>query len=57
LGGNLIYSSYGDVEKDVLEKKVHPLDLKNAVAREINLLLKNFRENKKLKEFHSLAYN
>ena len=57
MGGNLIYSSYGDVEKDVLEKKVHPLDLKNAVAREINLLLKNFRENKKLKEFHSLAYN
>lgn len=56
-GGNLVYSSYEEVEKDVLEKKVHPLDLKNAVAREINILLKNFRENKKLKEFHSLAYN
>ncbi len=56
-GGNLVYSSYEEVEKDVVEKKVHPLDLKNAVAREINLLLKNFRENKKLKEFYSLAYN
>lgn len=56
-GGNLIYSSYEEVEKDVLEKKVHPMDLKNAVAKEINILLKNFRENKKLRELHSLAYN
>ncbi len=56
-GGNLIYSDYLEVEKDVLEKKVHPLDIKVGVAKEINILLKNFRENKKLKEFHSLAYN
>jgi tyrosyl-tRNA synthetase len=37
-GGNLIYSSYSEVEKDVLEKKVHPMDIKNGVAKEINFL-------------------
>lgn len=31
-GGNVVYSSYGDLEKDYAEKKLHPMDLKNAVA-------------------------
>ena len=30
---------------DFLDKKLHPLDLKNAVAKEINVLLKVFRKN------------
>jgi tyrosyl-tRNA synthetase len=55
-GGNIIYSFYSEVEKDVLEKKVHPMDIKNGVAKEINLLLENFRKNEKLKKFHILAY-
>ncbi|MBU1252434.1 MAG: tyrosine--tRNA ligase, partial [Nanoarchaeota archaeon] len=36
-GGNLSYGSYEELERDVLAKKIHPLDLKNAVAKEINL--------------------
>lgn len=31
-GGNLTYTSYADLEKDYAEKKLHPMDLKNAVA-------------------------
>ena len=45
-GGNLTYTSYGQIEKDYAENKLHPLDLKNAVAREINDLLKPFRKSK-----------
>lgn len=55
-GSDLKYSSYAEVEKDFVSKKLHPLDLKNAVAREINILLKNFRESRKLKELHKAAY-
>ncbi len=55
-GGNLEYFDYKEVEKDFVAKKIHPLDLKNSVAREINFILKNFRENKKLHELHSKAY-
>ena len=56
-GGNLEYKTYARLEEDFVAKKVHPLDVKNAVAKEINKLLKNFRENKKLHELHSAAYN
>jgi tyrosyl-tRNA synthetase len=55
-GGNLEYSSYEKIEKDFIEKKLHPLDLKNAVASEINNLLKDFQSNKKLKKLHESAY-
>ena len=55
-GGNLEYKDYGSVEKDFIDKKLHPLDLKNAVAKEINILLENFRNDKKLHELHELAY-
>ena len=56
-GGDLIYVNYEDVERDFKNKKLHPLDLKNAVAKEINALLKNFREDKKIVELHNLAYD
>ena len=52
-GGNLEYSSYEAVEKDFVDKKLHPLDLKNAVANEITDLLKSFQ--KKRKEIEKLA--
>ena len=45
-GGNLEYSSYSEIEQAFVKKELHPLDLKNAVAKEINVLLKVFRENK-----------
>jgi tyrosyl-tRNA synthetase len=38
-GGDKSYSSYGDIEKDFVNKKLHPEDLKKAVAEEIISLL------------------
>ena len=55
-GGNLEYGSYEQIEKDFVDKKLHPLDLKNAVGKEINFLLENFRKDKKLHELHEKAY-
>ncbi len=56
-GGNLEYENYEELERDFKEKKLHPLDLKNAVGKEINLLLKLFRKNKKtLEKLSSEAY-
>jgi len=55
-GGNKEYSNYEEVEKDFIQKKLHPMDLKNSITEEINNLLKNFRENKELQKLHELAY-
>ncbi|RLG16246.1 tyrosine--tRNA ligase [Candidatus Pacearchaeota archaeon] len=52
-GGTKEYESYEDIEKDFINKKLHPLDLKNAVAEEIISLLKPIQ--KKRKELESLA--
>ncbi len=52
-GGNIEYFNYEELEKDYLDGKVHPLDVKNSVAREINLLLKPFR--KKIKFFEKIS--
>jgi len=56
-GGNLKYKSFRDLEKDFISKKLHPLDLKNAVAREVNVLLKKFREDKMLHNLYKEAYS
>ncbi len=56
-GGDIKYENYEKIEKDFKSKKLHPLDLKNAVAKELNLLLKNFRDDKELLSFHKKAYN
>ena len=45
-GGNLEFSDYEEMEKMFIKQELHPLDLKLALAREINSLLKVFRENK-----------
>jgi len=37
-GGNLEYKNFEEVKKDFVAKKLHPLDLKVARAREINIL-------------------
>ena len=49
-GDNLEYKNYKEIKKDFIEKGLHPLDLKNAVAQEINELLKPIRKNKKILE-------
>lgn len=56
-GGNLEYSTYEELEKDFIEKKLHPLDLKNAVAKEINALLAEVRKNSKLQKLYDVAYS
>lgn len=55
-GGNLKYSSYKELEKDFVNKKIHPLDLKNSVAREIFNLLKIIQKDKKIYELYKQAY-
>ena len=55
-GGDVEYGSYYDLESDFSSKKLHPLDLKNALAGEINLLLKEFRKDKQIKKLHKEAY-
>jgi len=52
-GGDLKYSNYKEIEKDFISKKLHPLDLKNAVADEIIKILKPIQ--KKKKELEKLA--
>ena len=55
-GGDLVYDNYEKLEKDFVDKKVHPLDLKNAVAKEINELIDPVRNNKNLKKLYKEAY-
>jgi len=43
-GGNLSYESYTELEKDYIEGKVHPLDLKNGVAEALIEILEPVRE-------------
>ena len=44
-GGNLEYDNYEEIEKDFIDKKLHPLDLKNALAKELSNLLEHIRNN------------
>lgn len=46
-GGNLTFKSYEEIEKLFISKKLHPLDLKTGVTKEINNLLSVFRKKKK----------
>lgn len=46
-GGELKYSNHGEIEKDFVNKKIHPLDLKNAVAEEISKMLKPIQKHRK----------
>ena len=57
-GGNLTFNSYSEIEDLFLKKNIHPLDMKNAVAREINSLLAVFRKNsRKLEELAKEGYD
>jgi len=49
-GGNLSYKTYEELEKDFAAKKLHPMDLKQAVAEEVNKLLEPIRKRMKGKE-------
>jgi len=57
-GGDLVYTSYDALEEDFKHNKIHPLDLKNSLADEVNDLLSTFRKNKvKIEKLAKLAYN
>jgi tyrosyl-tRNA synthetase len=43
-GGNITYKRYNELEGDFINKKLHPADLKKAVAREINVLIEPARK-------------
>jgi len=49
-GGDVSYNNYEEVEKDFIEKKLHPMDLKNAVAEEIIKILKPIQVERKILE-------
>jgi tyrosyl-tRNA synthetase len=53
-GGNMEIKSYEELEKIYTENKLHPMDLKNAVAKKIDELIdpvrKHFENNKHAKE-------
>jgi tyrosyl-tRNA synthetase len=56
-GGDLKYKSYKNIEKDFIEKKLHPLDLKTALAGEISKMLSLIKKNKKeLEKLSKRAY-
>jgi len=44
-GGDLEYSSYESLEADYSAEKIHPADLKPAVAKAINELIKPIRDH------------
>jgi len=44
-GGDVTYYSYAELERDFIEKKLHPLDLKKAVAEELIKLLEPARKH------------
>lgn len=47
-GGNISFKDIDELKKAFQGKKIHPLDLKRAVAKEINILLKPIREKKNM---------
>lgn len=58
-GGPLHYSSYDDLVRDFKEKKLHPADLKPAVASALNTLLEPVQklyESEDFKKIKALAY-
>ena len=55
-GGNIKYKNYLEIERDFKSKKLHPVDLKNSVSKELNILLKKFREDEDLLNLYKKAY-
>jgi len=58
-GGDLKYEDYDHLESDFVKKQLHPLDLKNAVATHINVLLDSIRQkftDPQLRELTRQAY-
>ena len=58
-GGNLEIQSYQELEKIYREGKLHPLDLKNAVAEYLNEIIapirEHFEKNEKARELYNIV--
>jgi tyrosyl-tRNA synthetase len=54
-GGALSFKTYEKIEKAFIQKELHPLDVKHAVAKEINVLLTKVQSNT-LKTLEKKAY-
>lgn len=58
-GGNIEIQSYQELEKIYKEGKLHPLDLKNAVAEYLNEIIapirEHFEKNEKAKRLHEVV--
>lgn len=54
-GGNLTFENFSDLQKAYLENKIHPMDLKNAVAKTLSVWFEPMQkwadENEKVVEF------
>ena len=55
-GGDVAYTYYDFLEQDFIAKKLHPLDLKNAVAQEIIEIVQKI-DRKKLEKLAQKAYS
>jgi tyrosyl-tRNA synthetase len=55
-GGNVTFKSYEELEKAYVAGKLHPMDLKKSVAKEINALLSTVRKEFKRKDLVKKAY-
>ena len=42
-GGDIIYNSYKDLEKDFLDKKLHPMDLKKVIGEKLSEMFEKIR--------------
>jgi tyrosyl-tRNA synthetase len=49
-GGNISYTDYHSLHKDFIGRKLHPMDLKKALAKEIDVILKPVRKRLSNKE-------
>jgi tyrosyl-tRNA synthetase len=49
-GGNMTYYSFRDLERDFLERKIHPVDLKRAASHYINIIVDPIRTHFEGKE-------
>lgn len=57
-GGNVSFKTYEEIEQAFLDQKLHPLDLKMALAKEISKLLDPFQKQKeKLEKIAAEGYS
>ncbi len=58
-GGDVVYTTYFELEKDFVEGRLHPMDLKSTVTIELHKLIepvrKHFEKNKKAGELYNVV--